>query len=232
VCHSRRCGGCKTAVFVRGHTRTLALCLSLPLFLSFCVAGTGAKAARPRTAACCSVLQLSCVPGSVLQCVAVVLRTRQRVAVCCSCLAYHTQTYAHTCTLSLSLSLSLPLYELQEEVQGLQDRAHTQTLTRTRIHTHTNSLSRSVYELQEKLQGLQGRAPTPTIEAAFADVYLRDNLPSHARLQARQHTATHCNTLQRAATRCNTLQHTATHCNTLQRAATHCNTLQHICAAE
>jgi len=53
-----------------------------------------------------------------------------------------------------------------------------------------------------------------------------------------QHTATHCNTLQR------TLQHTATHCNTLQHTATHvipgrrlswinahcathCNTLQH-----
>ena len=46
-----------------------------------------------------------------------------------------------------------------------------------------------------------------------------------------RHTATHCNTLQRAATRCNALQHmriryTATRCNTLQRAATCCNALQ------
>jgi len=36
------------------------------------------------------------------------------------------------------------------------------------------------------------------------------------RINALQHTATHCNTLQHTATRCNTLQHTATHCNTLQ----------------
>jgi len=35
---------------------------------------------------------------------------------------------------------------------------------------------------------------------------------------ARQHTATHRNTLQHTATHCNTLQHTATHCNTLQQA--------------
>ena len=68
-----------------------------------------------------------------------------------------------------------------------------------------------------------------------------------------QHTATHCNTMQRmrripttrrilqhSETRCNTLKHTAAHCNTLQRmrhmlttrrilqhTATHCNTLQH-----
>jgi len=58
-----------------------------------------------------------------------------------------------------------------------------------------------------------------------------------------QHTATHCNTLQRIATgygkcvpdkgfNCNhvsfdTLQPTATHYNILQHTATHCNTLQH-----
>ena len=44
---------------------------------------------------------------------------------------------------------------------------------------------------------------------------------------ARQHTATHCNTLQHTLTHCNTLQHTATHCNTLQHTATHYKTLQH-----
>jgi len=43
----------------------------------------------------------------------------------------------------------------------------------------------------------------------------------------RQHTATHCNTLQHTATHCNTLQHTATHCNTLQHTATHCSILQY-----
>ena len=37
---------------------------------------------------------------------------------------------------------------------------------------------------------------------------------------AANHTATHCNALQRTATHCNTLQHTATHRNTLQHAAT------------
>jgi len=58
-----------------------------------------------------------------------------------------------------------------------------------------------------------------------------------------QHTlqlrAPHCTTLQHTAlsdsifrehtaTHCNTLQHTATHCSTLRHAATHCNTL-HYC---
>ena len=42
-----------------------------------------------------------------------------------------------------------------------------------------------------------------------------------------EHTATHCNALQRTVTHCNTLQHTATHYNALQRTATHCNALQH-----
>jgi len=52
---------------------------------------------------------------------------------------------------------------------------------------------------------------------------------------SREHTATHCNTLQHTATHCNTLQHiavnpraghkylTATHCITLQHTATHCS---------
>jgi len=73
----------------------------------------------------------------------------------------------------------------------------------------------------------------------------------------KNHTATHCNALQRTATNCNALQRTSTrygtpqqhcntrqpvlelamthrcitghpvHCNTLQHTATHCNTLQH-----
>jgi len=69
---------------------------------------------------------------------------------------------------------------------------------------------------------------------------------------ALQHTATHCNTLQRTTTpvialrapwhvslaTCYlwqngvslALQHTATHCNPLQHTATHCNTLQHTVA--
>ena len=48
-----------------------------------------------------------------------------------------------------------------------------------------------------------------------------------AHCNALQHTATQCDTLQRTATNCDTLQHTATHCNTLQHTATRCNTLQH-----
>jgi len=49
-------------------------------------------------------------------------------------------------------------------------------------------------------------------------------------LNALEHTAIHWNTLQRIATHCNSLQQTATHCNTLdtlQHTATHCSTLQH-----
>jgi len=42
-----------------------------------------------------------------------------------------------------------------------------------------------------------------------------------------QHTATHCNALQRIATHCNALQHTATHCNALQHTAAHYRTVQH-----
>ena len=41
-----------------------------------------------------------------------------------------------------------------------------------------------------------------------------------------QHTATDCNTLQHIATHYNTLQHTATHCGKLQDTARHCKTLQ------
>ena len=42
------------------------------------------------------------------------------------------------------------------------------------------------------------------------------------------HTATRCNTLQNIVPHTqHTLQHTATHCNTLQRTAKHYNTLQH-----
>jgi len=49
----------------------------------------------------------------------------------------------------------------------------------------------------------------------------------HAHLHAMdtasmQHTATHCNTPQRAQTHCNTLQHTATRCNTPQHTAKNC----------
>ena len=52
----------------------------------------------------------------------------------------------------------------------------------------------------------------------------------------KQHSATHCNTLQHSATHFNKLpnavthrieQHTATHCNLLQHAATRCNALQY-----
>ena len=44
------------------------------------------------------------------------------------------------------------------------------------------------------------------------------------------YTALHCNTLQHTATHCSTLQHTAAHCRTLQNTAAHCRTLQHTAA--
>ena len=80
--------------------------------------------------------------------------------------------------------------------------SYSNTCKHTHTHTHTHTV------------------------AKFSHNHPRTGSISHER-HISQHTATHCNTLQRIVTHCNTLQHTATHCNTLQHTATHCNTLQH-----
>ena len=65
---------------------------------------------------------------------------------------------------------------------------------------------------------------TPCNTLQHRDVTFIEYTATHSN---RQHTATHCNTLQHTATHCNTLQHNAAHCSTLQHTATHINPQQH-----
>ena len=57
----------------------------------------------------------------------------------------------------------------------------------------------------------------------------QENQNSTKKRMPAEHTARHCNALQRTTTHRNALQHTAIQCNTLEtrHTAMHCNTLQH-----
>jgi len=181
---------------------------------------------------CCSVLQCVAVCCSVLQCVVVCVAVwysvLQCVAVRCSVLQCVAVGEIHRMSsLYWSTSAKQPCIFFL----GLLKRRQRLTAVRNLQKTLGQNVQKSLKCQRWCSGGRPEKQKWFVCNTNLLPAYNRTCTSARntcfKRHSRRQHTATHCNTLQYTTTHCNTLQHTATHCNTLQHTATHCNTLQH-----
>ena len=165
---------------------------------------------------CCRVLQCFAVFGSVLQCVAACCSVLQCVAVCCSVL----QCVAVCCSVLQCVAVRCSALQCVAQWRG-----HSAVKIDREIR---KSLQASTCErARETTQGQE------TPGCTHATTPPKEFLQHTATLQ---HTASHCNSLEKnlptltlllhQKSLCNTLQHTAAHGNTRQHMATYCNTVK------
>jgi len=117
------------------------------------------------------------------------------------------------------------------DMQGAICQERTSVRERTLTHiSHERTLTHVSVCLPRHVSVVK-TPPEPARTKTDSRILARQHSATH--YNTVQHSATHCNTVQYSATQCNTIsrilarQHSATQCNTVQHSVTQCNTVQH-----